>query len=431
MAMACHLFSDACWALYGQAAVPTGTPRTYGTALGSVQTCTAQGFFNQIALTVWMYYACLSLYSYVAVYNHFDVTKYRWVARYIHVGAHAYPVATALYVLSVEGFNYSGDVGCYVSSIPVGCGDDAGVVCERGPQNISVVSWIVSGIPVLFFLLFPTVIMIALYCHLRNTKPKRKRNEEPGTPSSPSSSLSSSAAAVPHQSSPSEGKVSESVPHQPTIAASTAARQGGIYLFVVYWSYIFAIVNQLIRVYGVSSENNTAAFAISMLSNINLALQGFWIFLIYRWFTAANSRKVRNRQIVTSSSKGSTSLSSHTTTKNNNNNKSQKCWLKVKRLTRSTLNESSAFQHPSDEAGAAADDDDNNNDDDDGVDKRITAASFNIFDGTNAGGSFAAFVHSDDGDDEEENAGYNGRGGYGAGEDARDSKYWSTIQDYV
>jgi hypothetical protein len=161
------LIVDAAWGAYGRAAVPADTdPEAYG-ARGTTATCTAQGFFNQIALTIWMYYSALSVYSYVAVTNQFNTRNYKHVEVWIHVAVHVYPLVTALYVLSIEGFNFGGNLGCYVSSIPLGCTNDPNIECERGPDNIRLVAMIVSGIPVFFFLLFPTIMMVALYRHQR------------------------------------------------------------------------------------------------------------------------------------------------------------------------------------------------------------------------------------------------------------------------
>ncbi len=71
----------------------------------------------------------------------------------------------------LDAFNPSeGWPTCFISSIPMGCGDDSGIPCTRGPQNISQISSLVVGLPVLFLLFFPTILMIALACfqHCRN-----------------------------------------------------------------------------------------------------------------------------------------------------------------------------------------------------------------------------------------------------------------------
>lgn len=148
--------------IIGTAAVPAGTPNTYG-AYGNTATCTAQGFFQQWSYScIMLYYGFLSVYSwFVIVYGNFDPHKYSWVEPYIHALNHLFPIGSAIYLLAIQGYNSTG-LRCWVGSIPLGCGDDSGVVCERGPQNISaVVIGTILG-PGFFLLAFETVVMIAL-----------------------------------------------------------------------------------------------------------------------------------------------------------------------------------------------------------------------------------------------------------------------------
>merc|ERR1712232_361811 len=122
-----------------------------------------QGFFRQLSgMCIVFYYAGLSVYSWaVVVYGNFDPTKYSFIEDYIHIVVHLFPVGSAIYLLMIEAFNSEG-LSCYIASIPFGCGDDSGIECDRGPENITTVIWATAGIPALFAMLFPTFVMLAL-----------------------------------------------------------------------------------------------------------------------------------------------------------------------------------------------------------------------------------------------------------------------------
>ena len=157
-----HLLLWSPWQIYGTAAVPVGTPDTYG-AYGNTATCTAQGFINQLSgMCIAFYYAGLSVYSWaVIVHANFDPTKYSFIEDYIHAVVHMFPIGSAVFLLSIQAYNSNG-LTCYIASIPFGCGDDSGIDCVRGPQNITAVLWAAAGGPAVFAVLFPTVVMVAL-----------------------------------------------------------------------------------------------------------------------------------------------------------------------------------------------------------------------------------------------------------------------------
>ena len=225
LGLSLHLLVSSIWFMVGSAAVPEDDETTWG-AHGTIQTCTAQGFFLQIALAVPLYYCSLSLYSYVAVKCDFDVSKYGWMEKWIHIGVHLFPVGSAIWLLAVDAFNPTGAYLCWIASVPLECGDDNGVECERGPQNIDLLAWIFAGLPSFFFYLFPTAVMIALYVHVRR---RQRMTRASGT----------ATLWNPRR----------------------VAYQAFWYLLGIYWTYIFAMVSNGLKWFG-----DRQVFALELLS---------------------------------------------------------------------------------------------------------------------------------------------------------------------
>jgi hypothetical protein len=220
---------------WGTAAVPAGTPGVFG-AKGTTATCSAKGFLNQVGFAVPSYYCALSLYSFVAVRNNFNLEKYIWIERWIHIGVYVYPVASGIYLLIIEAFNYSGHT-CWVASVPLGCGNDSGLVCTRGPQNIWDIQWLIVGAPILILLLVPTLMMVSLYVEVRRR------------------------------------------PFLYWIKAETVANQAMWYLLALYWSYLFAAIDL-----NVLFAKGKTYFSLKLISICVDEMIGFWIMLVYNHF---------------------------------------------------------------------------------------------------------------------------------------------------
>ena len=297
LGLSTHLILYCCWHLYGSAAVPEGSPNSRG-ARGTTQTCTAQGFFLQLSFCVPLYYVCLSFYSFFAVRNNFDVVKYLWIEKWIHVGVHVFPVGSALYLLSIEAFNFSGNKSaCWIDSIPYGCGDGTEVECTRGPQNITQVASIFAALPALFVLICPTCVMAALYCQVRRRQDRIR------------------------------------------LQSMEVAKQASLYLCALYWSYVFAIINNSFR--WIADKN---IFWLDIMGVVNLNLLGVYVLLIYLRFRKRSLNS--GTPPAQSSLEGLTSIRSEVATDN-------------------------------------------------------AASEFNIFDGSNPTGEFAEFIFEGDAEDNE------------------------------
>lgn len=352
LGLSLHLMLSCIWNLWGTAAVPApkdGESNVVWGARGTIQTCSAQGFFIQVSQAVPFYYAFLSLYSFQAVRNNFHVKKYRRTELWIHLFVHVFPISSAIYLLTIEAFNPTDHFNCWINSVPIGCGEDSGITCERGPQNIEHVAWIFAALPAMVILLIPTICMILLVIYVT----KRQA--------------------------------------QDAMDYGTVAKQAGLYLLGLYWTYIFTMINN-----GIQWRSDNMYFPLALLDVVNVNLVGVWILLVYRYF-------------ADSSPKTSSELSLKELTKN----------PAVENMT-ATMEMSAEVRNSLglSESGAP-------------VSRRRTSSSarqdvspessgslsFNIFDGTNPSEANAQYIFA--GDDAD------------LAEDAEQSKYWSDIQDHI
>ena len=231
--------------LWGTAAIPAGTPNIYG-AHGTTTTCTIQGFLFQVSMVVPFYYVFLSCYSWVVIlHGNFNPAKYGWIEKYIHLGVHVFPVASAIYLLTIEAFNSNG-LHCWIASIPANCGDDSDIDCTRGPSNPHKILWIFGGLPAVFFLLFPTTVMVTL------TYSVYRRERKSVVP-----------CAMP---------------------ASMVARQSAVYLGSLYWVYLPMFVY-----YSQIEAGNNVPFGICLWVMLITKSMGMWFAIVYWYFTAEDN----------------------------------------------------------------------------------------------------------------------------------------------
>jgi hypothetical protein len=306
--------------------------------------------------------------------------------------------------------------------------------CERGPDNIERVGMIVSGLPVCVCILFPTVVMVALYCHQRrqavtektemdtpvNTRVKDnsrlddKRQEiENDTPESPqivcpiqgtqqsirSIPMTSSLDETPNERESEnlteaaniyqqaiEGPSTESQLTSPSLdsqprrsEAESPARTGASKNIeattVLRQGTLYLLVLYLTYVFPLISQIATQlfqrqVFLFGFLSICSLALQGCWILLIYMWFSNKKKKKKKQQKNVKNGKNGNIH---HNDGRNDDNDtKDSVTGQHSHKRALSTMRKLESYQ---------------------------SASAFNIFDGTNASEEFAAYVFSDDDDD--------------------------------
>lgn len=344
-----HLILFSLSSIYGTTAMPEDTPHVWKPR-GTIQTCSLQGFALQVSMGAPLYYVCLSIYSFLAVRHNFEVSKYSWVEKWIHVGVHIFPVGSAIYLLLVDAFNPGISV-CWIESIPFGCGAGTDVPCSRGPQNIFLVATVLAFLPVAFCLVVPTCVMVALY---RETKRRQ--------------------AAI-------------------QMEASTVAKQACLYLCALYWSYMFAIVNGFIWWY-----KDEPLFLPTLLAAVTLNLLGVWILGIYLYFRVVPPspspalHRMRRRKATPAANKSSVTttqaalepvLEQELPTNDNSAAATTASMTSTHRPEQASSSSQVSSRQPSSEL-------------------QRSSYSFNIFDGTNASGDYADFVFEGDSEEERE-----------------------------
>lgn len=357
MGLSCHTMLWGIYHMWGTAAIPAGTPGVYG-AKGTTATCDIQGFLLQISMVVPFYYVFLSLYSWVVVlHGNFDPAKYEWIEKYIHVGVHIFPIASAIYLLTIESFNSNG-LHCWIASIPSGCGEESGIECTRGPQNPHLILWVFGGIPATFFLLFPTVVMVTLtYCvYLRQRKP--------------------------------EGEILYVIP------ASMVAKQSAIYLGSLYWVYVPLFVYS-----GFNYSGQEKSYWLCLLANLISTSMGIWFAIVYWYFSTEENTGNGTDDDVGTKNCNKDAIDLDKTSNANSGNEEEKSedfatLTRANSRSRWSSTNATTMMAGSNTTMASG-----------RSSRRLSRASkrfsFNIFDGTASSGMFSAFVFEGDSEDED------------------------------
>mmetsp|Transcript_2991 Transcript_2991/g.4513 ORF Transcript_2991/g.4513 Transcript_2991/m.4513 type:complete len:372 (+) Transcript_2991:129-1244(+) len=218
---------------WGSAAAPAGTSHISG-AKGTIATCSAEGFLYQVAVfIVPLYYAALSCLSYLHVTNKFKIERFMWIEKWLHLGVHSYPLGSAIYFLSIDAYNPI-ITSCWVASVPLGCGGGSGEICTRGPDNIGDLHLYMLGLPNILIALGPTIIIMSLYIKVRRQNAR---------------------------------------------ISSSIAKQGLTLLLMLYWTYLFRWIDAAM-IFGGGEHSHV----ITLIANINGALIGVWVSIIYRIF---------------------------------------------------------------------------------------------------------------------------------------------------
>lgn len=333
-----------CW---GTAAVPVGTPGVYG-AHGSNATCAAQGIMlHTFGFAVPCYYFGLSIFSFCVVRSNFNGLKYRWIEKWIHIGAYIFPVFSSIYLACAQAFNFAGHT-CWISSVPFGCGSHTDTVCTRGPQNIMVVQLLFALLPISLLLGLPLLSMVCLYVYVR-VKQKEL-----------------------------------------AIEAKSVAKQAGVYLAGLYWTYIFSIINSILMY-----MKGDVYFSLTLLASCWENLQGLWILLVYRYFgvESKSTWEISKRNHGSSHDSNDFRITNSVVRGVVRSNESETSNDKTDKSLHSARESSTTFAIPE-----SNDSRDGNEMDED--DRNIYSNT--IFDGTNASSHLRPFIFEGDSQDDEE-----------------------------
>mmetsp|Transcript_33042 Transcript_33042/g.36985 ORF Transcript_33042/g.36985 Transcript_33042/m.36985 type:complete len:360 (+) Transcript_33042:446-1525(+) len=342
--MSLHMLVQGAFRMYGTYAIPISTTSSDEAlnASGTTTTCTVQGFVLYVCTTTsFFYYSALPVYSYVNVMNNFDKAKYLWIEWYIHVIVHIFPIGSAIYILTLHGFNNTGHGFCGISNVPLGCEEKfSNVTCERGPETnetrLRNLQWF-GVAPDIFVLLFPTIVMVILYLRVKQRQ------------------------AEIH------------------IQARTVACQSIIYLGVMYIVDIPFLIGEGIELASASHMQ----YGFNMFAIFLYSVWSFFIFLVYIYFTVPTDGPIAETKASDSHIQN---LSNRTNSRNyifSCNDVEQMNSADSPTMVDAAVSASATTIQVATQP-----------------EKSSEKYTFNIFDGTNANGAFSEFVHEGDSDDE-------------------------------
>jgi len=342
LGMSLHMLLQGSFRMYGTFAIPSdASDEEARNASGTTATCTVQGFFLYVCINASLfYYSALPVYSYVNVMNNFDKAKYLWIEWYIHVIVHIFPIGSAIYILTLNGFNNTGHGFCGIANDPLGCEEkSSNVTCERGPEKnetrLRNIQWF-GVAPDIFFFLFPTIVMVILYLRVKQRQ------------------------AEIH------------------IQARTVACQSIIYLGVMYIVDIPFLIGEGIEL----ASANHLQYGFNIAAVFLYSVWSFFIFLVYIYFTVPTGGPIAE-------TKASDSHIQNLSNRTNSRNYIFSCNdMEQINCANSSTMVAAAVSASGTTIQVAT--------------QPVTSSeyTFNIFDGTNANGAFSEFVHAGDSDDE-------------------------------
>ena len=158
--------------IFGPWSTPKGTPFVYA-AVGTLQTCEANGFFFNTYTGLCIYSGCLALYYALTI-------RLEWKEEYVtkkfeplfHIFAWTFPLLTSAVAVSLGYFNPEGGLPgfCWITDMPPDC-SKVGSPCYRGPHAFLFSVIISCGSVILSF--FVSLISFGLvYFKVRATEKK-------------------------------------------------------------------------------------------------------------------------------------------------------------------------------------------------------------------------------------------------------------------
>jgi len=306
LGMAVHFLSGSLCYLYGAAAIPSDTvPYQAMGNIGSVTTCNIQGFVLYYSTHAGLlYYGCFSVFSYTAISTSFQHQQYRWIEKYIHSVVHLVPLVAALVLLCDDGYHNSGYGFCApMDGTPIGCESsfNPDVVCVRSPslipqRQVSLLFWI---IPLTVDLVFPTMVMLRLYCHVQQQYQQRQQQKGALVPNQKTSAMEKGRRKT------NNGNNTTIDIYDLGITPKKIMVQSVIYLVPLYWVVVpFIIYEGLYYTwYNTGSiENPThdprwdSLYSFALFTNINSSLFALWTMIAYLFFSVKKVRSTSQLQ---------------------------------------------------------------------------------------------------------------------------------------
>ncbi len=266
---------------------------------------------------------------------------------------HSYTLATGFYGLAVDGFNPV--IGhCKMASYPIDCETSDEVECERGPATYGISKAVaLRVIPLCLYLVIPTITMILIHSKIKS----RETNPTPQT------------------------KV--------LITSKEVTTQACVYLAPMYILTLPFFISVALEYFH--KVDDESLLPVTLVGRFLFALLGLWSMFIY-WYFSTDLTPSKQQE--------------GTSTQNN--------LTESKRGATQLIFNSDANRRTAARPDSPTTDVEQNGDEEPKTERRY---SFNIFDGTNAGGAFADFIH--DGDSEDERM------------DQQETDRWKAIQNHI
>ncbi|GBG28166.1 Cyclic AMP receptor 4 [Hondaea fermentalgiana] len=243
-------FIGSAWFFASTWPMPSDTKNVYG-AIGTVGSCTTQGFFLQFNLAVPFYYTFLSVNYVLSIKYEWREHQLRKIEPYMHAAAILFPLATATAAIPLDLYNAAG-MWCWIAKYPLTCTStqyattELPASCERG-NNAAIYQWSFFYAPLWALMIVALVAMFMVYRHVWRQEKRISRFID-ATRSGRASFKKSKLVAV----------------------------QGGLYVACFYLTWIFGTINRLYQT-GTGKSN----FALTFLHSLFVPLQGFLNFFVY------------------------------------------------------------------------------------------------------------------------------------------------------
>jgi len=257
--------------------IPRGTDNAYG-AVGTIASCTTQGFFVQLMVLSPIYNLNLSIYYLLRGKYHFTEEKIaKRYERYMHAVAIVVGFGFAILGLPLTLYN-NANLWCWIAAYPPECEDNSGhpgdVPCERG-YNAWLFRWLIFYGPIWVIIITITGIMITLTVSVKTDERKIIEMQKEFRSQNPSSNeIESSAATEEHPRVSAPIALYETHRFERT---QQMFRQAIFYLGAFYITWLFTTLNRMYQlITGASS------FSLLVLHSVFGPLQGFLNFIVYR-----------------------------------------------------------------------------------------------------------------------------------------------------
>ena len=132
-------------------------------ASGNQATCSVQGFFSQLSISVVLYNAFLAIYFMLVIRFGWTEAKIQQIKleRYIHGTCIAVGLVTSSIAMGLDLYNPAGWY-CSISPYPAGCRNDSNVPCQRG-ENALLYSWFLFYLPLWISVIVASIALYEVY----------------------------------------------------------------------------------------------------------------------------------------------------------------------------------------------------------------------------------------------------------------------------